>query len=217
MPEPVPKATKGLLGAGTGLGASIFIFDKEKKMYMPIPSEGGHPDFAATDSFEFELMEFIKKKVRTETPIDNELVLSGRGIVSIYEFLMTKKLFEKNEVTDKIQFTSENEKAAVISKNSRADPACRRTFEIFAKIYAGALRGMAVTLMARGGMYIAGGIAPKNIDFFTDSEFMKEFEKQYAIPHVPKEIPVFVIMNYNVSLYGAANVAINFPELAIHK
>jgi glucokinase len=71
--------------------------------------------------------------------------------------------------------------------------------------------------MARGGMYIAGGIAPKNIDCFTNEDFMVEFEINHTQHKVLKEIPVFIITDYNVSIYGAANVAANFPELAIKK
>jgi len=217
VPKAVPKAVKGIVGAGTGLGKSILFFDNVKGMYVPSPSEGGHEDLPVVDSFEYELMQFVKDRRGGEAPCDYEDLLSGRGIIAIYDYIIEMEMFDYNSVTDMICKAKDEEKAALISKNAKEDDACMKTFEIFTRFYARALRNMALNLMARGGMYIAGGIAAKNLSFFQDEVFMKEFEINYAQHKVLKEIPVFVITNYNVSLYGAANVAANFPELAIKK
>ncbi|MFH1063727.1 MAG: glucokinase [Candidatus Woesearchaeota archaeon] len=215
LPKPVAKAVKGIVGAGTGLGKSILIYNTEKGNYVPSPSEGGHEDFAVVDSFEFELMNFVKNKRGGEAPVDFEDVLSGRGIVAIYEFLIDREVFKTNKISEDID--SAKDKVAIISQHAESDPACKKAFKIFIRFYARALRNTALNLMARGGMYIAGGIASKNMEFFTDGDLMKEFEVNHTQHNVLKEIPVFIIKNYNISLYGAANVAANFPELAIKK
>jgi glucokinase len=214
-PPVVPNAVKGIVGAGTGLGKAILIFNEKKSLYVPSPSEGGHEDFPVLDSFEFELMQFIQGRRGGESPVDYEELLSGRGIAVIYDYILEMEMFDKNSVTEDIR--SAADKAAVISKHSKKDPACKKAFELFIRFYARALRNMAINIMARGGMYIAGGIAAKNMDFFTSGALMKEFEINHTQHKVLREIPVFVITNYNVSLFGAANVAANFPELAMKK
>jgi glucokinase len=217
MPRPVAKAVKGIVGAGTGLGKSILFFDSMKGMYVPSPSEGGHEDLPVIDSFEYELMQFAKDRRGGEAPCDYEDIISGRGIVAIYDYIVEMEMFDYNAVTDEICKAHDGDRAALISMHSKTDEACRKTFEMFARFYARALRNMALNLMARGGMYIAGGIAAKNLSFFQDEAFMNEFETNYAQQKVLKDIPVFVITDYNVSLYGAANVAANFPEIAVRK
>ncbi|MBN1544858.1 glucokinase [Candidatus Woesearchaeota archaeon] len=215
MPKPVPKAVKGIVGAGTGLGKALLFYHEDKKSYAPIPSEGGHADLPVADSYEYELMQFIKDKRGGEAQCEWEDILSGRGIVSIYEFMQEMEEFDRNDVSAEIE--KADDKAAAISKHAKKDPACRKAFNIFVRFYARALRNMTLDIIARGGMYIAGGIAAKNMDFFTSGELMKEFETNHSMHDVLKDIPLFVITNYNVSLFGTANVAANFPELAIKK
>lgn len=213
--KPVENGVKGIVGAGTGLGKSILIFNRERGMYIPIPSEGGHEDFPVTDSFEYELIQFIKDRRGGEAPVDFEDVLSGRGLASIYEFLIDFEVFDLNSITKEIE--DADDKAPIISRNAHQDPACRRALELFVRFYARALRNFALNIMARGGIYMAGGIAAKNMDFFTSGALMKEFEINQTQHKVLRDIPVYVITNYNISIYGAANVAANFPELAIKK
>ncbi|MBU2561071.1 MAG: glucokinase [Nanoarchaeota archaeon] len=215
LPKPMPKAVKGIVGAGTGLGKAVLFYHEDKRAYAPSPSEGGHADLPVADSYEYELMQSIKDKRGGEAPCDYEDILSGRGIVSIYEFMQEMEEFDRNDVSAEID--KAEDKAAAISKHAKKDPACRKAFDIFVRFYARALRNMALDIMARGGMYIAGGIAAKNLGFFTDGALMKEFETNHSMHNVLKDIPVFVITNYNVSLFGTANVAAYFPELAIKK
>ncbi len=216
-PVKVDKAVKGVIGAGTGLGKSIIIYCDKKGAYMPIASEGGHEDLAVVDAFEYELMQFAKDRRGGEAPLDCEDIISGRGIVAIYDYIIEMEIFEYNSVSKEIESAEFSEKAEMISKHAKKDAACKKTMEIFARFYARALRNTALNVMARGGMYIAGGIAAKNLDFFTDGEFMKEFETNHTQNKVLKDIPVFIVTNYDVSLYGTANVAANFPEMAIKK
>lgn len=192
--------TRAVIGAGTGLGKSILVLDG--KRYVPIPSEGGHSDFPAIDQFDLLLADYIRSG--RETSASYEDLLSGRGIERIYEFLREKRgKTEKTEVVERAE-----ERAALISKYRETDSLCRETFRIYAKYYGRCAKNFVLETLATGGLYIAGGIASKNREIFVSPEFLGEFlnaEKQRGLLEMT---PVYVIVNYDVSLYGACNAAV---------
>jgi len=211
----IPKAPKGIVGAGTGLGNAMLFFEEGRGQYVTHATERGHTDLPVSDSVEYELAQFAKDQRGGEAPADWEDILSGRGLVNIYDFILEMEMLDRNEWTKEIE--EADDRAAAISKHSKECPICRKALEIFVRFYARTARAFALTLLSRGGLYIAGGIAAKNLDFFTDGGFMKEFEINHCYHELLKEFPVFIIKNYNISLYGCGNVAANFPELAIKK
>jgi glucokinase len=192
--------TKVLIGAGTGLGKSILIFDKKNKTYVPIASEGGHVDFPVENEFELKLLEFIKNLRKISLPIIYEDLISGRGLEAIYLYLRKIKKYNKSIYTKEID--EANDKAPLISKYKIRDEACKETFKLFTKYYARCARNFVLETMATGGLYIAGGIATKNKEIFTSKEFIDEFEKSYKRNFVLKNIPIYIITNYDVSLLG---------------
>ena len=198
--EPGFGETRAVIGAGTGLGKSILVFDG--KRYVPIPSEGGHADFPAIDQFDLELADYIRSG--RETSASYEDLLSGRGIERIYEFLREKR--GETDLTAEVE--GAEERAALISKHRKTDQLCRETFRIYAKYYGRCAKNFVLETLATGGLYIAGGIASKNREIFVSPEFHAEFlnaEKQRALL---ERTPVYVIVNYDVSLYGACNAAV---------
>jgi glucokinase len=194
------NAVKGIIAAGTGLGKAAVYCDGLERDFV-LNSEGGHEDAPASDSFEYELLQFAKDKRGGEEPVDYEAIVSGKGIVTIYEYLIEMEMFDRTDLSADIFASKEG--AAEIAKHAKKDAACKKTMEIFMKFYARALRNMALDILARGGMYIAGGIAAKNKELFTDGRFMREFENNYAMKKILKEIPVYLIVNDDVGLYGA--------------
>ena len=192
--------TRAVIGAGTGLGKSILVFDG--KRHVPIPSEGGHADFPAIDQFDLLLADYIRGGRVTSASYED--LLSGRGIERIYEFLREKRgKTEKTEVVEGAE-----ERAALISKYRGTDPLCRETFRQYAKYYGRCAKNFVLETLATGGLYIAGGIAAKNREIFVSPEFLGEFlntEKQRGLL---EKTPVYVIVNYDVSLYGACNAAV---------
>ncbi len=198
--------TKIILGAGTGLGKSILTYDKNFNAYIPIPSEGGHADFPAQDNLEMKLIEYVKKLRGISQPISYEELLSGRGIESIYLFLRDEQESKETKYTKDI--VNAIDKAALISKYKNLDKTCKETFHLFTKFYARCAKNFVLDTLARGGLYIAGGIAAKNKEIFTSKEFNKEFENAYNRDDLLKKIPISVIVNYDVSLYGACYAAI---------
>ncbi|UCF49622.1 MAG: glucokinase [Thermoplasmatales archaeon] len=197
--------TKIILGAGTGLGKSILTYDKNFNAYIPIPSEGGHADFPAQNNLEMKLIEYVKTLRGISQPISYEELLSGRGLESIYLFIRDTKASKETKYTKDID--NAIDKASLISKYKNLDETCKETFHLFTKFYARCAKNFVLDTLARGGLYIAGGIAAKNKEIFTSKEFTTEFENAYNRYDLLKTIPISVIVNYDVSLYGACYAA----------
>lgn len=195
----IEKAPVLIIGAGTGLGKAALFYDANSKSYIPITSEAGHSDFAAQDKSELALAEFIKKSRKIKQGISYEEILSGRGLINIYLFLRKNK---KKETKCTKEITNSKNKAELISQYRKSDSTCKAVFGIFTKIYARFARNFALDAVARGGVYIAGGIIAKNSGML-GKEFVKEFENNYMLGHLLKEIPVYAILNYNAGLLGA--------------
>jgi len=198
--KPREHGARAILGAGTGLGKCILHWNNNLNKYLPVPSEGGHADFCPQSQTEYELTEFIKTSENRKCNISWEDVLSGNGISRIYDFFYQKNGRKEGEKIklhpDKI-FESRN-----INKHSS------NTYSMYSTLYARCAKNLALDSLALGGVYIAGGIASKNIDMFKQKIFIEEFTnccKQYDIL---KNIPVYIIADYNISLYGAAEFMI---------
>ena len=194
--------TKAIIGAGTGLGKSILFYDRCRETYVPLPSEGGHVDFPIRNEFEFELIKFIKEKKNLDGPIRYEDILSGQGIELIYLFLRNNNgnpATEYDNIIDKSE-----DKAPLISKYKDTDETSKETFRVFTKFYGRCAKNFALDTLALGGLYIGGGIAAKNKEIFKTEEFINEFEDCFTQREVLRSIPIYVIINYDVSLYGAA-------------
>lgn len=202
------SATKAIIGAGTGLGKSILIYDNNFKAYVPIPSEGGHSDFPVQNFFEIELVRFIKQLRGISNPLSYEEVISGRGIEGIYLFLRKTKKYSDTKYIKEID--SADEKAPLISKYKNLDDTCRDTFRLFAQYYARCAKNYALETLPSGGLYIAGGIAAKNKEIFSSNDFIHEFENAYRRADLLKTIPIYVILNYDVSLYGTCYAAMYY-------
>jgi len=198
--EPGFGETRAVIGAGTGLGKSILLFDG--KRYVPVPSEGGHSDFPAHDQFDLELADYIRGG--RKTPASYEDLLSGRGIERIYEFLRERS--GGTDLTAEIEGTEDG--AALISKYRKTDPLCRETFRIYAKYYGRCAKNFVLETLATGGLYIAGGIAAKNREIFVSPEFQAEFLNAEKQRPILERTPVYVIVNYDVSIIGACNAAV---------
>jgi glucokinase len=200
-----PTATKAIIGAGTGLGKSILTYDEHFHAYIPIPSEGGHGDLPVQSNLEMQLVRFVKKLREISQPLSYEEVLSGRGIESIYLFFRNTQELGDTQYTKEID--NAVDKAPLISKYRDLDGTCKETFRLLTRFYARCAKNYVLDTLARGGLYIAGGIATKNKEIFTSKDFTVEFENAYRRSDFLKTIPISVIVNYDVSLYGACYAA----------
>ena len=206
--HPEPRGVRAALGAGTGLGKSILFHDRSMRFYVPAPSEGGHTDFAPQNGQEWEMAQFAREKLQRDQ-VFYEDFLSGRGLVNIYEFLRQ----QGTESPSANEIEAAPDKAAAISKCSRSDEACREASQTFVTIYARCARNLSLDTLARGGLYIAGGIAARNADWFTDGRFVNEYEHHATYPHILRDIPVYLITNYDTGMYGAVFAASKAAQL----
>jgi glucokinase len=179
-------APMGILGAGTGLGEAIVIYSAGR--HHVIPGEGGHRDFAPQDEEQTRLLLQLQERYGH---VSWERVVSGMGLVNIFTFLGGPELG-----------------AAEIAELAEADdPLARRTFEIFVDTYGAEAGNLGLTILARGGIYLAGGIAAKNTSWFTDGRFVEAFLRKGRFRRLMESIPVDLIMNEEVGLIGAVEGA----------
>ncbi len=204
-----PQSSTGVklvIGPGTGLGVSYIV--NHNGRYIPFPSEGGHSDFAAFDEESRKLKEFVQTKTGVKPGI--EPVLSGPGIATIFDFLISVKNFREDEGYREVLAVPFEERAEIISRYSETSEVCSETMKLFARILGNVAGSLSAVFLPAGGIYIAGGIAAKNISSVTcSSGFMKTFETSYnaGMRNFIKNVPVYIVKNYDISLYGAARAA----------
>ncbi len=197
--------TKAIIGAGTGLGKSILYYNNQSKIYEPIPCEGGHADFPIRNNFELDLINFIKDFRNIAEPITNEELVSGRGLENIYRFLKESKEFKNSQYSMEIENSTDI--AEAISKYKKVDDLCAETFKWFTKFYSRCSKNFVLDSLAIGGLYIAGGIAQKNQEMFSTDIFLNEFDNVYRYSKYLKETPIYIILDYDISLKGACFAA----------
>jgi glucokinase len=198
---PQSKGAMALIAAGTGLGEAILFWDGQT--YRPRPSEGGHCSFAPTSDQEIELLRYLRTQY---THVSYERLLSGAGLVAIYEFLRDTKRNEPTWLAEKLKF---GDPAAVIAEAGLARQAdiAVQTLDLFASIYGAEAGNLALKALALDGVYVGGGIAPKLLAKLKDGTFMKAFSNKGRYKKLLSRIPVHVITNPKTALLGAASVA----------
>jgi glucokinase len=199
---PGASGSKALIAAGTGLGEAGLHWEGD--YYQPFPSEGGHVDFAPRNQLEVELLLFLLKEYEH---VSYERVLSGPGLYNIYRFLRdTGRGEEPAWLTEEM---SGKDPSPIISKAAleRKSPLCQQALDIFVSIYGAAAGNLALKLMATGGLFVGGGIAPKIIEKLRDSTFMKAFVAKGRMKSLVEAIPVSVILNDKTALLGAGYYA----------
>ena len=194
----VANAPIAILGAGTGLGEAALVYDGAK--YNVVPGEGGHADFGPQDEEQGRLFAMLLKKYGH---VSWERLLSGMGLVNIDDFLRS--------ITRQYDETIPMEIAALADQG---EVTASRTFEIFVDIYGAEAGNMALRLLSRGGVFLAGGIAAKNLRHFTTGRFVEAFLRKGRFIDVMKSIPIDVIVNPEVGLLGAVEAARRLVESA---
>jgi glucokinase len=194
---------RGLIAAGTGLGEALLIWDG--KSHRPIPSEGGHCDFAARTDREIALLEYLRKTLNGR--VSWERVVSGIGIKNVYAYLRdVEKLDEPAWLRDRMKNEDPN---AVIGQcaDDGSSPLCAETMQTFAAAYGAETGNIALKVLATGGMYLGGGIAPKSLKTLRAGGFMQAFLDKGRLSPVLEAIPVRVILDDTCALLGAAAYA----------
>lgn len=192
-----------VIAAGTGLGEAALIWDGTR--YHAMASEGGHVDFAPRNELEIELLRYM---LGVKHRVSYERILSGPGIVNIYNFFKTRGLAEEPEWLRR-EIESSTDAAPVISEaalKSRAE-ICVKTLDLFVSIYGAQAGNLALTIKATGGVFVGGGIAPKIIEKLTDGTFLAAYKDKGRLSHVVEAAHVSVIMEPQTALFGAGHYA----------
>lgn len=192
---PVPESNQVILAAGTGLGEAILFWDGHGNRVSA--SEGGQCDFAPRNETEIELLRFLKK--RFPGPVSQEMILSGGGFRLLHEFLDPSGKHQSFE--DKGA-----DPAREITANALAAkcPECVRTLHVWVSLYGAEAGNMALKTLARGGVFVAGGVAPKILEKLRDGTFMEAFCNKWRYRPMLAQIPVHVVLNEDCPLLGAA-------------
>lgn len=195
-----PHAPRALLGAGTGLGQAILVWQGDH--YEVMSTEGGHADFAPVDEVQIGLWRSLHAQYGH---VSYERLLSGQGIANIFQHLAGSAA----PSADLLSAMHGADPAAVISEFglSGRDPVAQATLDLFAAIYGQQAGNLALTTLAEGGVYIAGGIAPKLIRKLKEGAFMQAFRAKGRFQEWLSGLQVAVVMNPQVGLLGAALAA----------
>ena len=200
--DPPPHGVKAIIAAGTGLGQAFLVWCGER--YLVHDSEGGHASFSPRNAAEWRLRRALAKKFGH---VSRERVVSGPGLVNIYRHLADMG-FEPEQ--DRVRAEMENhDPAAAIGRHGLAgtDPLSWHALDMFASAYGAQAGNLALTVMAKAGVYVAGGIAPKILPKLLDGTFMRAFLEKGRLTPILARIPVHVVVNPGVGLIGAASVA----------
>ncbi len=189
-----------LIAAGTGLGEALLRWDG--KTWQPMPSEGGHSDFAARDGFEDELLHWLRAKYGR---VSYERVLSGPGLADLYRFHReTRRGHEPEEIA--MRFDHAEEPAAIVTETA-LDGSCERarlTLEHFCAIYGAEAGNLALKGLALGGVFVGGGIAPRILPQLRRGGFLRAFFDKGRLSPVLTRVRVSVVLDPKTAVWGAA-------------
>lgn len=196
--QPELHGPRAVLGAGTGLGQAILVWQGDR--YAVIPTEGGHVDFGPADPLQLELARWL---IRQQGRASYEDFLSGGGLARIYGFLRERGLIpESPAVAGAIE---QGDPAAAIcdAALTARDPLAQAALDLFVKIYGAQAGNLALAAGATGGVYVAGGIAPKILEKLRDGAFLAAFRSKGRMTEFMKRIPLRVVIQPDVGLRGA--------------
>jgi glucokinase len=200
--EPDLSRHKAIVAPGTGLGEAVLLHHDDH--YTVIPSEGGHADFAPTNTIQMGLLRHMLKKYNH---VSYERVCSGSlGIPNIHAYLRKRRMLEESaEVARAIDQAADPTPLIIQAGMANQCELCRATLNIFVSILGAEASNLALKVMATGGIYLGGGIPRKILDKLKDGTFMAAFVNKGRFAELLARIPVYVILHDNPGLLGVAH------------
>jgi glucokinase len=191
--DPSMGGNAAVISAGTGLGEAGLFWDRTR--YHVFASEGGHTDFAPRDDDELALRAHL---ARNHAHVSYERVCSGMGLVAIHDFLSQR---------DGAGVGRTDASAIARAALDGSDPVCVRALDMMVRIYGAEAGNLALKLLATGGIYVGGGIAPRILPRLRDGRFLEALDAKGRFAGLLSRIPVHVILNDRTALLGAARLA----------
>ena len=201
--SPAAAGNRALIGAGTGLGQAGLYWDGH--VHHPFACEGGHTSFAPHGELQVALLQFLANRYGH---VSWERLLSGPGLANIYDFLLEYRGAE-NPAWFVEETQASGDAAPVITKAAMEGRSeiCVETLDLFVELLGAEAGNLALKIMATGGLYVGGGIAPRVVEVLEQGRFMESFVDKGRLRSLLEAIPVQVIMNKNTALLGAARYA----------
>jgi glucokinase len=203
--DPSIGGNLAVIAAGTGLGEAGLIWNGE--CYHAAATEGSHSDFGPRSVLQVELYTFLSR----DSHVSYEDVCSGIGLLTLYRFLRERSHTDEPAwLADAIR---DGDAAATISSAGLTgrDPVCAEALDLMVSIYGAEAGNVALRLLATGGMYIGGGIAPHILSKLRQHTFLDSFAAKGRFRAMLEQIPVHVILNEHAGLFGAARIARREP------
>jgi glucokinase len=199
-----PGGNAAVIAAGTGLGEAGLFWDGQR--HRPFASEGGHTDFAPRNELEMALLTYLIGRFGR---VSYERVVSGPGLHNIYQFL--RDTGRGDEPPWLRQELAEQDPPAVISKTALAgrSPLCAAALDLFVSLYGAEAGNLALKMMATGGVFVAGGIAPKILDKLADGTFQTAFTAKGRLSPLLQATQLKVVLNDRVALLGSLQTALD--------
>ena len=197
--EGICSGNAAIIAAGTGLGEAGMYWDGTE--HRPFATEGGHADFSPGNDLETALLRYLSKRY---THVSWERVVSGPGLVNIHAFL--REYRKKETPSWLVESIQGGDPAAAISEAALddRDELCVEALDLIVHLYGVEAGNLALKMMAAGGVYVGGGIAPKIIDKLQGDGFMQGFIAKGRMRPLLEAMPVRVILNHRTALYGSA-------------
>ncbi|WP_321342874.1 glucokinase [Breoghania sp.] len=199
--EPLSYAPKVVVGPGTGLGAGILIHAADR--WVPIPGEGGHIELGPVTDEEYRIWPYLERRGGR---VGAEQVICGGGLIRLSRAIAAADGGES-------PFT---DPAELADAGHAGDPLALKTLDIFCAALGRVAGDMALLLMARGGVYLAGGIPPKIEPFLLKGAFRKAFEAKAPHDAIMKTIPTYIVKHPQPALEGLAAFARTPSRFAIN-
>ena len=194
---------RALISAGTGLGEGYLVWNGHH--HIPNPSEGGHADYAPRNEDEIDLLRYLKQKYNGR--ISFERVVSGPGMINVYEFLReVRGMDEPAWLRERLAAEDPNAVITELALAARSE-ICEKTMDIFVSAYGAEAGNLALKILPVGGLYVGGGIAPRILEKLKDGAFMKAFADKGRMSQLLINMPVRVILESRAALLGAAAYA----------
>jgi glucokinase len=194
-----PAGSKAVIAAGTGLGTAMLFWDGTR--YHASASEGGAADFAPRTDREIALLEWLKQRVPR---VSCEEVFSGRGFRRVHEFLDASVRHASFD-----QPGADSAKEIAANATAATCPVCVETVDLWIAAFGSEAGNLALRVLAYGGLYLAGGIAVKILPKLLQGSFARAFADKAPLTDVLSHIPLFVILNEDAPLLGAAHAALS--------
>ena len=194
---------RGLISAGTGLGEALLIWDG--RQHRPVPSEGGHCDFAPRTDREVALLQYLRRTLNGR--VSFERVVSGLGIKNVYTYLRdVEKLDEPQWLRERMAAEDPN---AVIAQCAEDGSSSIRfeTMKTFTAAYGAEAGNVALKVLSMGGIYLGGGIPPRILKTLQNGTFIDAFLDKGRLSPLLQAMPVRVILDDGCALLGAAAYA----------